>query len=95
MLNVECLNAQTKEKRLKNLRIISKDLPTITAQKNCINNHVHTKYSFSPYSPTYAVYMAKQQGLSSVGIIDHDTFSGAEEFHSVLPQNSPLDCFFA
>lgn len=81
MLNVSSLNAKSKEERLKNLSILSKNLPTITAQENCINNHVHTKYSFSPYSPTYAIYMAKQQGLSSVGIIDHDTFSGAEEFN--------------
>ncbi len=81
MLDIECLNAKTKEERLKNLSILSKDLPKITANENYINNHVHTKYSFSPYSPAYAVYSAKQQGLSSVGIIDHDSFSGANEFH--------------
>lgn len=81
MLNLDCLNAQTKEERLNNLLEISKDLPKIESNTNYINNHVHTKYSFSPYSPTYAVYMAKVQGLSSVGIIDHDSFSGASEFH--------------
>ena len=80
MLNVSSLNAKSKEERLKNLSILSKNLPTITANANYINNHVHTKYSFSPYSPTYAVYSAKLQGVSSVGIIDHDSFSGAEEF---------------
>lgn len=81
MSNVNLLNAATKEERLKNLSKIAKELPNIRTNENYINNHVHTKYSFSPYSPTCAVYMAKEQGLSSVGIIDHDTFSGAGEFH--------------
>lgn len=44
------------------------------------NNHVHTKYSFSPYSPAMAVWMAYRSGLETVGIIDHDTVNGAEEF---------------
>ncbi len=81
MFNVNLLNAPTKEERLKNLSEIAKDLPKISVNENYINNHVHTKYSFSPYSPTYAVYKAKEQGLSSVGIIDHDSFAGASEFH--------------
>jgi len=44
------------------------------------NNHVHTKYSFSPYSPAKAVWMAYMSGLDTVGIMDHDAICGAEEF---------------
>lgn len=45
------------------------------------NNHVHTFYSFSPYSPTHAAYLAYRAGLTIAGIIDHDTLAGLEEFH--------------
>ncbi len=45
-----------------------------------VNNHVHTIFSFSPYSPTKAVYMAAMAGLPTVGIMDHDSISGAREF---------------
>lgn len=45
-----------------------------------INNHVHTCFSFSPYSPTAAVYYAKMAGLKTVGIMDHDSIAGAKEF---------------
>jgi hypothetical protein len=44
------------------------------------NNHIHTTYSFSPYSPSKAVWMAFIAGLSTAGIMDHDTISGAREF---------------
>jgi len=45
-----------------------------------VNNHIHTIYSFSPYSPTKAVWMAYNAGLTTAGIMDHDSISGAEEF---------------
>lgn len=45
-----------------------------------VNNHIHTQYSFSPYSPAKAVWMASRAGLATAGIMDHDTISGAEEF---------------
>jgi hypothetical protein len=45
-----------------------------------VNNHIHTTYSFSPYSPTKAVYMAAQAGLETAGIMDHDAIAGAAEF---------------
>jgi hypothetical protein len=44
------------------------------------NNHIHTFYSFSPYSPTLAVYQAYRTGLQVAGIVDHDSLSGAAEF---------------
>ncbi len=45
-----------------------------------VNNHIHTIYSFSPYSPEMAVKMAKKNGLSTAGIVDHDSIGGAKEF---------------
>lgn len=45
-----------------------------------VNNHIHTTYSFSPYNPTEAVYMAWQNGLKTAGIMDHDSASGIREF---------------
>lgn len=44
------------------------------------NNHMHTKFSFSPYTPAEAVWKAYMSGLEIVGIIDHDSVGGAEEF---------------
>ncbi len=45
-----------------------------------VNNHIHTFYSFSPYSPSKAVWMAYNSGLTTAGIMDHDSVSGAGEF---------------
>ena len=45
-----------------------------------VNNHIHTTYSFSPYSPSKALWMAYNAGLKTAGIMDHDSISGAQEF---------------
>lgn len=45
-----------------------------------VNNHIHTTYSFSPYSPTMAAFRAWQAGLATAGIMDHDAINGAREF---------------
>ncbi len=49
-------------------------------ETNYVNNHIHTTYSFSPYSPTKALYMAWQNGLKTAGIMDHDSTGGCKEF---------------
>ncbi len=74
------LNAPTREERLQNLKEVLKttEFPPMVPQY--INNHIHTTYSFSPYSPTAAVYAARMEGLCTAGIIDHDSIAGAEEF---------------
>ena len=74
------LNALTSEERLANLRevVASTQFPPMVPQY--INNHIHTTYSFSPYSPAAAVYAARMEGLCTAGIIDHDSISGALEF---------------
>ncbi|GHV13643.1 hypothetical protein FACS1894219_08720 [Clostridia bacterium] len=47
---------------------------------NYVNNHIHTCYSFSPYTPTEAAAKAKENGLVTAGIMDHDSLAGAREF---------------
>lgn len=81
---VEQLNAATKQERLAALAAIRKlvdsgDIPQPARGKD-VNNHIHTFYSFSPYSPAKAVYRSWDAGLMTTGIMDHDTISGAEEF---------------
>lgn len=51
-----------------------------SADQKPVNNHIHTFYSFSPYSPAKAIWMACSEGLSTAGVMDHDSVSGAEEF---------------
>ena len=77
---LEKLNAPAREARLANLREIVKTTQFPPMVPQYINNHIHTTYSFSPYSPTAAVYAARMEGLCTAGIIDHDSISGAEEF---------------
>lgn len=45
-----------------------------------VNNHIHTIYSFSPYTPTSALYYAWKAGLRTAGIMDHDSVGGMKEF---------------
>lgn len=50
------------------------------ARSEFVNNHIHTCYSFSPYSPSEAAYAAWYYGLPTAGIMDHDSVCGAAEF---------------
>ena len=77
------LNAKTAEERLENLRsLIESERTPPEVKPEYANNHIHTIYSFSPYSPTAAVYMARAEGLETAGIMDHDSIGGAEEFRA-------------
>ena len=78
---IEFLNVPTAEERLVNLNILlaqEKEKPAVLPQYS--NNHIHTTYSFSPYSPTAAVWAARRAGLATAGIMDHDSIGGAREF---------------
>ncbi len=58
-----------------------------------VNNHIHTTYSFSPYDPTAAVYMAWKNGLKTAGIMDHDSAAGAKEFiEAAAVLGMPVTC---
>lgn len=43
------------------------------------NNHIHTCYSFSPYTPAGAALGARRSGLRVVGSVDHDSIAAADE----------------
>ena len=64
---------------LENLKKLAADNP-FPPKGTDVNNHIHTTYSFSPYSPTAAVYFARMAGLAACGLMDHDSIAGAEEF---------------
>jgi hypothetical protein len=73
------LNSNSREERLAAIRQLGeriKDGIDVTSE---VNNHVHSIYSFSPYSPTMAAVKAAEAGLQAVGIMDHDSVSGCEE----------------
>lgn len=81
---IKALNANTASERLAGLKALlafeeENGLQPVR-RENDSNNHIHTIYSFSPYSPTAAAYMAYTAGLTSCGIMDHDSLSGTEEF---------------
>lgn len=75
------LNAKTVEQRLKNLELlIAQEDEKPIERPQYANNHIHTFYSFSPYSPSAAVWFAREAGLTTAGIMDHDSIAGAVEF---------------
>ena len=44
-----------------------------------VNNHIHTIYSFSPYTPAMAALRSREAGLGAAGSVDHDSIAAAEE----------------
>ena len=81
---IEQLNAPEKTQRLNALRgikeLIDQGIVPQPVRGVDVNNHIHTFYSFSPYSPAKAVFRSWESGLTTTGIMDHDSISGAEEF---------------
>ena len=78
---ISFLNAATAEERLEHLKTLlrdEKEAPAVLPEY--ANNHIHTTFSFSPYSPTAAVWAARRAGLQTAGIMDHDSIGGAKEF---------------
>ena len=78
------LNDGDLKKRLANLEFILKEekakLRPRKQKDYFINAHIHTTFSFSPHTPTMAIWMAYRSGLRLAGIMDHVTISGAREF---------------
>ena len=90
------LNAPAAEERLENLRALLPEAGFPPVVPQYINNPIHT-YSFSPYSPTAAVYAARAEGLCTAGIIDHDSIAGAREFLAAaeivgMPATIGMEC---
>jgi len=71
---IQELNSNLKEVRLFGMKKIYKVIEIREEQaKNTeeVNNHVHTIYSFSPYSPLMVACLAWKAGLQAVGIMYH------------------------
>ena len=67
------------EQRLQALRELCAQLGERTRRGT--NSHIHTNESFSVFgSPTQAVWQAAREGLTVLGINDHYTVAGHEEF---------------
>lgn len=81
---MEKLNAPTKVERLQALVEIKKNIDQGNIPQPVrgmdVNSHIHSIYSFSPYSPSKAVFRSWEAGLLTTGIMDHDSISGAMEF---------------
>jgi len=81
---IENLNDDSLETRLGALRKLAEGIEKGILERpektGYVNNHIHTTYSFSPYSPTKAIWMAYNSGLTTAGIMDHDSIAGAREF---------------
>ena len=75
----ELLTLLNAENGLENLKALLETEPAPVTGRD-VNNHIHTTYSFSPYSPTAAVWFARAAGLCTCGLMDHDSIAGAEEF---------------
>lgn len=76
------LNGPKKEERLSAAREVASAIQKGELSRDAteeVNNHIHTTYSFSPYSPAMAAFKAWEAGLKAVGIMDHDSMSGADE----------------
>jgi hypothetical protein len=80
-MGYEDLNAPTVEERLQAVRELGEErIKQGVTQTEEVNNHVHSNYSFSPYSPSMIAVKAAEAGLQTVGIMDHDSVSGCAEF---------------
>ncbi len=81
---IQALNSSTAQTRLDALaqlkyKLDNGQMPRPDSE-GLMNNHVHTIYSFSPYSPAMTAWKAYEAGLCTVGIMDHDSVGGAQEF---------------
>jgi len=55
-------------------------LPAVRSGES--NNHIHTCYSFSPYTPSSAALAARTAGLDVAGSVDHDSYAAASEMRA-------------
>lgn len=78
-MNISTLNSTNVDERLAAARALGEGVKQGVTPTDEVNNHVHTVYSFSPYTPTMAAVKAAQAGLRAVGIMDHDSVSGCAE----------------
>ncbi len=78
------LNAWEQEERLQAVRELKAaidrgDIPAVPRIGEC-DNHIHSQFSFSPYSPSMIAWKAYQVGLDTCGLVDHESVGGCLEF---------------
>ena len=59
--------------RLEALAQLAEMMGQPAARSGESNNHIHTCYSFSPYTPSGAALAARNAGLDVAGSVDHDS----------------------
>ncbi len=74
------LDSPNKSERMAAIEEVNRLAKSERKRSGMTNNHVHSTYSFSPYTPARIVYEAQQNDLDIVGIMDHDAIGGAKEF---------------
>lgn len=85
MLNnqlIDELKSKRKFIRLHALKALKKRGDLTSLNKAGGNIQIHTSYSFSPYTPSMAAFMAHKFSLKVAGILDSYSISGAKEFIS-------------
>lgn len=83
------------EERLAALGAVAARFGAPSAKTGESNNHIHTIYSFSPYTPAMAAYRGFQAGLDVAGSVDHDSIAAAPEMRSacaILGMGSVTGC---
>ena len=73
---------QTPERRLEALAEVARALGKPKGSSGESNNHIHTCYSFSPYTPAGAALAARAAGLDVAGSVDHDSYAAAGEMRA-------------
>ncbi|MDR2740558.1 MAG: PHP domain-containing protein [Treponema sp.] len=77
---LSCINdpAAFWEDRIRALKTWEAEQP-VPPPSGEVNNHIHTIYSFSPYTPAMAALRSREAGLGAAGSVDHDSIAAAEE----------------
>ncbi|MDR2632710.1 MAG: PHP domain-containing protein [Treponema sp.] len=80
-MNYQLINdpKASREARLSALKAGVGEKPGPAQTTGEVNNHIHTIYSFSPYTPSMAALKAREAGLEAAGSVDHDSSAAAEE----------------
>lgn len=73
---------QPPQRRLEALAEVARALGRPTGRSGESNNHIHTCYSFSPYTPARAALAARAAGLDVAGSVDHDSYAAADEMRA-------------
>ena len=60
-------------------KIVNHENNNIPQRNGEINNHIHTIYSFSPYTPAMAALKAYESRLEAAGSVDHESIAASNE----------------